>query len=133
MTTDRIPSFTHPRKSWVSAAESVSRAGSHKDRNRAVEALFHSPIEAASTPRPITRRRCERTESSAAVAGRFFATLKKVLVNESNWKSREGARADLFDYIEVWYNRERRHSTLGYLSPADYQERRLTREVRNAA
>ncbi len=68
-----------------------------------------------------------------AVAESFFATLKKELVNGSNWKSREGARADLFDYIEVWYNRERRHSTLGYLSPADYEEKRFTREVRNAA
>jgi hypothetical protein len=53
--------------------------------------------------------------------------------NGSNWKSREGARADLFDYIEMWYNRERRHSTLGYLSPEDYEEKRFTREVTSAA
>jgi transposase InsO family protein len=57
-----------------------------------------------------------------AVAESFFATLKKELVHGSDWKTREEARADLFEYIEVWYNRERRHSSLGYVSPAEYEE-----------
>lgn len=64
-----------------------------------------------------------------AVAESFFATLKKELVDGSDWKTREEARTDLFDYIEVWYNRERRHSSLGYLSPAEYEEKKF----RNAA
>jgi len=64
-----------------------------------------------------------------AVAESFFATLKKELAAGADWKSREEARADLFEYIEVWYNRERQHSSLGYLSPADYEEKKF----RNAA
>ena len=55
-----------------------------------------------------------------AVAESFFATLKEELVHDSDWKTREEARAALFEYIEVWYNRERRHSSLGYVSPAEY-------------
>jgi len=51
----------------------------------------------------------------------FFATLKKELVNDAAWQTREEARASLFEYIEVWYNRERRHSSIDYLSPADYE------------
>ncbi len=58
-----------------------------------------------------------------AVAESFFATLKKELVHGENWKTREEARAALFEYIELWYNRERRHSSLGYLSPAEYEEK----------
>ncbi len=58
-----------------------------------------------------------------AVAESFFATLKKELVHGENWKTREKARAALFEYIELWYNRERRHSSLGYLSPAEYEEK----------
>lgn len=60
-----------------------------------------------------------------AVAESFFATLKKELVHSSDWNTREDARADLFEYIEVWYNRERRHSSLGYVSPAEYEERKF--------
>lgn len=60
-----------------------------------------------------------------AVAESFFATLKRELVHRADWKNRsethEDARAALFDYIEVWYNRERRHSSIGYLSPVDYE------------
>lgn len=56
-----------------------------------------------------------------AVAESFFATLKKELVNDAAWQTREEARAALFEYIEVWYNRVRRHSSIDYLSPADYE------------
>lgn len=64
-----------------------------------------------------------------AVAESFFATLKKELVHGSDWKTREEARAALFEFIEVWYNRQRRHSSLGYLSPAEYE----AKQFRNAA
>lgn len=56
-----------------------------------------------------------------AVAESFFATLKRELVHDADWHTREEARASLFEYIEVWYNRERRHSSIGYLSPANYE------------
>jgi transposase InsO family protein len=54
------------------------------------------------------------------VAESFFATLEWELIERSTWHTRREAERDIFNYIEVWYNRERRHSTLGYLSPAEY-------------
>ena len=57
-----------------------------------------------------------------AVAESFFATLKKELINRRPWPTKAELRSELFDYIEVFYNRERRHSTLGQLSPADYEK-----------
>lgn len=56
-----------------------------------------------------------------AVAESFFATLEWELIERSDWHTRAEARQAIFEYIEVWYNRQRRHSTLGYLSPADYE------------
>ena len=52
---------------------------------------------------------------------RFFATLKKELVHHRRYQSRVEAKADSFAYIEVWYNRKRRHSSLGSLSPVAYE------------
>jgi transposase InsO family protein len=57
-----------------------------------------------------------------AVVESFFATLKAELVDGAEWPTREAARAALFEYVEVWYNRQRRHSSLGYLSPLQYEQ-----------
>ncbi len=54
---------------------------------------------------------------------RFFATRKRELVHRRQYQTREEARADIFKYIEVWYNRRRRHSSLGYLSPEEFERR----------
>jgi putative transposase len=51
----------------------------------------------------------------------FFASLKKELVHHEDYQTREEAQASIFEYIEVFYNRQRRHSTLGYKSPAEYE------------
>jgi transposase InsO family protein len=51
----------------------------------------------------------------------FFGTLKKELVHDRCYLTREEAKQDLFEYIEVFYNRQRRHSTLGYRSPAEFE------------
>jgi putative transposase len=51
----------------------------------------------------------------------FFASLKKELVHEEDYRTREGPRASIFEYIEVFYNRVRRHSSLGYRSPIEYE------------
>jgi putative transposase len=51
----------------------------------------------------------------------FFASLKKELTRGEIFATREAARASLFEYIEVFFNRIRRHSSLGYLSPAEYE------------
>jgi len=52
----------------------------------------------------------------------FFASLKKELVHHENYPTRAEARASVFEYIEVFYNRVRRHSALGYLSPVEYEQ-----------
>ncbi len=57
-----------------------------------------------------------------AVMESFFGTLKKELVHHRKYRTRDDARRDIFDYIEIFYNRERLHSSLGYLSPANYEE-----------
>jgi len=56
-----------------------------------------------------------------AVAESFFSTIKLELVYESEWATRSEARAAIFEYLEVFYNRERLHSSLGYLSPAAFE------------
>jgi transposase InsO family protein len=61
-----------------------------------------------------------------AVAESFFATLKTELVHRRRWATRLDLRAALFEYIEVFYNRRRLHSTLGYKTPAQVEtEHRL--------
>ena len=61
-----------------------------------------------------------------AVAETFFATLKKELVNRRSWPSRLELQSAVFEYIEAFYNRQRRHSTLGMLSPATYEQLHLS-------
>jgi putative transposase len=51
-----------------------------------------------------------------------FATLKKELVNRRSWQSRLELQSAVFEYIEAFYNRRRRHSTLGMVSPAEYEQ-----------
>ena len=57
-----------------------------------------------------------------AVAESFFSTLEFELLMQNDWHTREDARRGIFRYIETWYNLRRRHSTLGYLSPAAFEE-----------
>jgi len=57
-----------------------------------------------------------------AVAESFFSTLKRELVHHEKYKTREEASQSLFEFIEVFYNRQRRHSTLDYRSPAEFEE-----------
>jgi putative transposase len=61
-----------------------------------------------------------------AVAESFFATIKKELVHRQPWPSRRDLSSAVFDYIEAFYNRQRRHSTLGYLSPEEYENTTIT-------
>jgi putative transposase len=59
-----------------------------------------------------------------AVVESFFASLKLELKPDRPWSTRCEARTAIFEYIAAWYNRERRHSTLGYISPTEFEERR---------
>src|SRR5439155_12973732 len=58
-----------------------------------------------------------------AVAESFFATLKVELVHNAAWATRAVARTELFEYLELFYNVQRRHSALGYLSPRAFEQR----------
>ena len=69
-----------------------------------------------------------------AVAESFFATLKRELADDADWSTLDDARTAVFEYIEVWYNRQRRHSSLGYLSPVAYELQLQTmRDLKAAA
>ena len=61
---------------------------------------------------------------SAAVES-FFGLLKRERVNRARYRARDEARADLFDYIEVFHNRKRRHGSLADISPDDCEERSI--------
>ena len=56
-----------------------------------------------------------------AVVESFFGTLKNELVNHERYETRDEARASIFEYIEVFYNRKRIHSALGYVSPVEFE------------
>lgn len=57
-----------------------------------------------------------------AVAESFFSSLKKERIRKKIYRNRDQARADVFDYIEVFYNRRRRHSHIGRISPEAFEE-----------
>ena len=67
-------------------------------------------------------RRLTEHRSINAVAESFFSTLELELIVHHDWLTRDAARRAIFRYIETWYNRERRHSTLHYLSPVQYEK-----------
>ena len=60
-----------------------------------------------------------------AVAESFFSTLKNELVHDRTFQTRDEARSQVFEFIEVFYNRQRLHQTLGYVSPAAFEARRV--------
>jgi putative transposase len=58
----------------------------------------------------------------------FIATLECELIDRRHWRTREEARLEVFWWLEAVYNRRRRHSSLGYLSPVDYEATHCHRE-----
>lgn len=60
-----------------------------------------------------------------AMAESFFATLEREVINRRTFKSQAEARMAIFTWLEGWYNPHRRHSSLGYLSPVNYERRML--------
>lgn len=77
-------------------------------------------------------KKCQRSMSRKgncwdnAVAESFFGALKAELIHRETYKSREEAAMSVFDYIEIFYNRKRLHSTLGYVSPCEFEEKGKT-------
>jgi putative transposase len=53
----------------------------------------------------------------------FFSSLKTERIGRTVYRTRDAARADVFDYIERFYNTIRRHSTIGYLSPVEFERK----------
>ena len=64
-----------------------------------------------------------------AEAESFFATLKKELVHRTVFATRAKARAAIANFIEIWYNRQRLHSVLGYRTPAEVRENYKTEQA----
>ena len=94
--------------------------------------LFHSDRGSQYTSRAfckaLERRRMVQSMSRKgncwdnAPCEAFFATLKNELMDGKAFAGRRAAQAAIFEYIEVFYNRQRLHSTLGYLTPVEYEE-----------
>jgi putative transposase len=64
-----------------------------------------------------------------AMAESFFATLEREVLNRRRFKSQAEAKMAIFDWLEGWYNPHRRHSSLGYRSPVNYERLALEREA----
>jgi putative transposase len=90
------------------------------------------PLESAQYTSLIFTRRCRSVGIEVSMGSRgdcfdnaalesFHATLKKDLIHRRSWPTKAEARTATFDYIEVFYNRRRRHSLLGMLSPLEFE------------
>ena len=97
---------------------------SHSDRGSQYAAHDDLALLAAHDMIPSMSRTGDCWDN--AVAESFFATLKRELVDRVRWRTRDEARAAIFTYIESWYNRHRRHSSLGFLSPIDYELQQIS-------
>lgn len=94
----------------------------HSDRGvQYASDAFRTVLEAHGIDRSMSRTGNCYDTPGGAVAQSFFATLKRELVNRRDFATHEEARQAIFEYIEVFYNRRRRHSTLGYLSPEAFE------------
>jgi transposase InsO family protein len=95
----------------------------HSDRgSQYTSREFHQLLQATSTVQSLSRpRQCWDN----AVAESFFATLKTELIYRQSWPTRTAVRRAIFEFIEVFYNRRRLHSSLQYCSPAEYERVRM--------
>lgn len=91
----------------------------HSDRGCQYTSDQHTRLAAAHGIHLSVGRRGQCWDN--AVAESFFATIKTELLHRQPWPTHDAARQAIFEYIEGWYNTRRRHSTLGYLSPAAYE------------
>jgi len=94
--------------------------------------VLRRPIESAQYTSLAFGQRCRRagivpSRGSVgdcydnAMAESFFASLECELIDRNRWQTQSEARMAVFDYIEAFYNPRRRHSALGYRSPAEYE------------
>jgi transposase InsO family protein len=91
----------------------------HSDRGCQYTSAQHARLAKRHGVRLSVGRRGQCWDN--AVAESFFSTLKTELIHRQPWPTRKAAHQATFEYIEGWYNTRRRHSSLGYLSPAAYE------------
>jgi len=60
-----------------------------------------------------------------APAESFFSSLKLELIYNKRYRTRSEAKNDIFEYIEMFYNRQRKHSKLGYVSPTQFEKKKI--------
>jgi transposase InsO family protein len=96
----------------------------HSDRGVQYAAIDYRELLAAHQMTASMSRRANCYDN--AVAESFFATLRWELLDRHQWPTRAAVRSAIFEYIEIWYNRLRRHSSLDYLSPLQYEQRLLS-------
>ena len=104
-------------------------------RGRPDQLLHHSDQGSQYTSEPFQRLMadhgitCSMSRSGNvwdnAAMESFFSSLKTERIKRKTYRTRQQARADVFDYIECFYNPKRRHSTIGYLSPITFEERTM--------
>ena len=93
----------------------------HTDQGRQYSSAAYLDVLKRHGIKPSMSRRGNCYDN--AVAESFFSSLKNELVHHCSFKTRDDARAAIFEYIEIFYNRQRRHQTLDYLSPVDYERK----------
>jgi transposase InsO family protein len=91
----------------------------HSDRGVQYASSAYRDALTAAGALPSMSRRANCYDNASMES--FWSTLKLEMVYRAHFATRQQARADLFDYIEAFYNRQRAHSALGYLSPVDFQ------------
>ncbi len=111
--------------------EALDMAIWRRGQMRAAGAIHHSDQGSQDTPFAFTRRlAAEGIAASMGTVGdaldnamceSLLGTMKIEQLDRQSWRSVEDVRAAVFDWIETWYNRRRRHSSLGYLSPLEYE------------
>jgi len=95
----------------------------HSDRGVQYASHAYQQLLTDASFRPSMSRRGNCWDN--AVVESFFATLTKELLNDGVFETRHQANRELFEFIEIWYNRQRRHSTLDYRTPVEFEEQML--------
>ena len=127
--------------STMKATETVIPAFKMAQKNRHIirELLFHSDrgVQYACNEfkhlldkNPLLTRSMSRKGNcwDNAVAESFFKTLKAECVYQNRFETKHQAALSVFEYIEIWYNRQRLHSALGYMSPQNF-EKQLNKQI----
>ena len=109
-------------KMAVAAAKPVDGQIHHSDRGGHYTSNAYRSLLAKYGMRESMSRKGDCWDN--AVVESFFATLKRELLYPQLIRTRQQARSMIFEYVEVFYNRQRKHSALGYLSPVEYEKLR---------